>query len=272
MVAVIVILVFLGVLLFLLMPAAAPAELKKPFKNRNFAHRGLHTADKTVPENSLAAFRAAVSTGYGIELDIQLSSDGQVVVFHDGTLDRVCGVHGKVDEFTLEQLQQMKLCGTDQTIPLFTQVLTAVNGSVPLIVEIKSGKRNDELCEKAWAILLQYSGPFCVESFDPRVVAWWRSHAKQVLRGQLASGYRDLRRHNSPMIAFVVSRCLLNCLARPHFVAYSKKRTSWCAALTTKLLGAMPVVWTARPEDDTAALQSANDAVIFEFYEPKVKY
>ncbi len=271
MVVIILFVIFAAVLLFLLLPYKPTAEQKRPFANRNFAHRGLHTPDKAVPENSMAAFRAAVSAGYGIELDIQLSADGQVVVFHDDTLDRVCGVHGRVDEFTYRQLQQMRICETDQTIPLFTDVLAAVHGSVPLIVEIKSGRRNAELCQKAWAILLQYTGAFCVESFDPRVVAWWRHHARQVLRGQLASGYRDLRRHNKPLIAFVVSRCLLNCLCRPNFVAYSKKRTSWCAALTVAL-GAMPVVWTARPEDDIPALQAKNKAVIFEFYEPKVKY
>ena len=95
----------------------------------NHAHRGLHTKDKTVPENSLPAFRAAAEAGYGVELDIQLSRDGQVVVFHDDTLDRVCGVHGRVDEFTFEELRGMRLCGTQETIPLLTEVFEVMGGS-----------------------------------------------------------------------------------------------------------------------------------------------
>ena len=121
-------------LLVALWPGRPSAALVAPFTGRNFAHRGLHSPDKSVPENSLAAFRLAAEAGYGIELDIQLSKDGQVVVFHDDTLDRVCGVKGRVDAYTLEQLQQMRLCKTEERIPLFTEVLRTVAGRVPLIV------------------------------------------------------------------------------------------------------------------------------------------
>ncbi len=259
------------VILFLVAPTAPTPAQKRPFENRNFAHRGLHTPDKAVPENSMQAFRAAVGAGYGIELDIQLSADGQVVVFHDDTLDRVCGVHGRVDAYTLQQLQTFSLCGSDQRIPLFTDVLREVHGKVPLIVELKTGPRRTELCEKAWAILLQYTGAYCIESFDPRIVAWWRFHARQVLRGQLASTYRDLRQYQNAAVSFAVSRCLINCVSRPHFIAYHKRRTSWCAGLAMAL-GAMPVVWTVHPEDDIPALQAANKAVIFEYYHPHIRY
>lgn len=260
-----------GLLLFLTAPSRPSAAQKRYFTGRSFAHRGLHTPDKTVPENSLAAFEAAVAAGYGIELDIQLSSDGQVVVFHDDTLTRVCGVEGRVDAYTWRQLQDFSLCGSDQGIPLFTEVLRLVRGRVPLIVELKTSPRRTELCEKAWAILLQYTGAFCIESFDPRIVAWWRVHARQVLRGQLAATYKELRPHQSPVVCFAVSRCLVDCLSRPHFIAYSKQRRSWCARLPQRL-GAMPVVWTVHPEDDTAALQAQNEAVIFEFYRPRIKF
>ena len=122
----------------------------------NHAHRGLHTKDKTVPENSLPAFRAAAEAGYGVELDIQLSRDGQVVVFHDDTLDRVCGVHGRVDEFTFEELRGMRLCGTQETIPLLTEVFEVMGGRTPMIIELKTGRRNDELCEKGLALMRDY--------------------------------------------------------------------------------------------------------------------
>lgn len=272
MTAVIVILFLLAALvLFLIAPCRPHPAQKKAFFKRNFAHRGLYTQDQSVPENSVAAFRAAVAAGYGIELDIRLSKDGQVVVFHDDTLERVCGVTGRVDEYTLEELCGFALYGTGQRIPLFTEVLHLVDGRVPLIVELKNGPWNAQLCEKAWAILLQYTGAFCIESFDPRIVAWWRKHARQVLRGQLSSNYRDLRKHQSPAVCYAVSRLLTNVLARPHFVAYSKHRTSWLAKLCVRL-GAMPVVFTARPEDDTQKLQIENEAVIFEYYTPRIRY
>ena len=149
----------LGGLVFLVAPGRASKKDKKPFMYKNFAHRGLHKKDKTVPENSLAAFERASSYGYGIELDVQLSKDGQVVVFHDDTLNRVCGVDSRVDEKTYDELSKISLCGTTQTIPLFSEVLKTVRGRGPLIVELKNGKRNEELCEKTYALLEKYSGP-----------------------------------------------------------------------------------------------------------------
>ena len=95
--------------LFLLAPGASSKRQRAPFWGVNFAHRGLHTRDKSVPENSMEAFRLAAEAGYGIELDVQLSKDGQVVVFHDDTLSRVCGVDGRVDEKTYEELRQLSL-------------------------------------------------------------------------------------------------------------------------------------------------------------------
>lgn len=263
-------------LLFLLLalcvaPRRPRPDARRAFMHRSFAHRGLHTQDASVPENSMAAFRAAVSAGYGIETDIQLSKDGQVVIFHDDTLRRVCGEEGRVDAYTYEELRGFALSGTDERIPLFTDFLRLVDGRVPLIIELKTGPRNAELCQKAWALLVRYSGAFCVESFDPRIVAWFRIHAKQVLRGQLAAGYRELKKSQSAAVSFAVSRCLVNCIGRPDFIAYDKKRTSWCAGLAYNM-GAMAVVWTVRPGDDIPRLQEENDAVIFEYFAPRMRY
>ena len=136
----------------------------------------------------LPPFRKAVEAGCdGIELDVQLSSDGQVVVFHDDTLDRVCGVHGNVIDYSLADLRRMKLLDTEETIPLFTEVLDALSqGAGPVIVELKSGKRNGELCEKTRELLRAYPGVYCVESFDPGIVNWFRKNAPEIIRGQLA--------------------------------------------------------------------------------------
>ena len=167
------------------------------FRGFYYAHRGLYDNHHGIPENSLAAFRAAAEKGYGVELDVQLSSDGQVVVFHDDTLDRVCGVHGNVADFPLADLQRMKLLDTDEAMPLFTDVLAVLRqGAGPLIVELKTGPRNTELCEKTRELLRSYPGVFCIESFDPRIVLWFRKNAPEIFRGQLSQPREDYDNSN----------------------------------------------------------------------------
>ena len=249
-------------------PGRTTKRQKAPFYGANFAHRGLHSRDKAVPENSLTAFRLAAEAGYGAELDVQLSKDGQVVVFHDDTLDRVCGVHGRVDEFTFEELQQMRLCGTAERIPLFSQVLDVIRGRGPLIVELKTGRRNRELCEKTYALLESYRGEVCVESFNPLIVAWFRFHGKDLVRGQLAAPTEEYTKDGRGMAqAFLLSRCLLNFLARPQFIAYKIGPRPLPVRLS-EILGAMRVGWTSHEPRN----EKRRDAVIFEFYKPKLRY
>jgi glycerophosphoryl diester phosphodiesterase len=233
----------------------------------NFAHRGLHSRDKTVPENSLEAFRLAAREGYGIELDVQLSRDGKVVVFHDNTLDRVCGVHARVDEKTWAELQELRLCGTEYGIPLFSEVLNTVRGRGPLIVELKSGRRNRELCEKTYAMLQNYRGEACIESFNPFIVMWFRFHAKDLLRGQLAAPSKEYLKDMSYGRAFLLSHCLLNCFSRPQFIAYKIGYRPPTVRLAEQL-GAMKVGWTSHEPRN----EKGRDAVIFEFYRPKLQY
>ena len=256
-----------GIPLFLLAPGSATKRQKAPFYGVNFAHRGLHSRDTAVPENSLAAFELAAHAGYGIELDVQLSKDGQVVVFHDDTLDRVCGVHGRVDAFDYSELKKMRLCGSEQTIPLFTEVLQTVRGRSPLLVELKTGPRNRELCEKTYAILSDYRGDVCIESFNPLIVAWFRLHARDLLRGQLAQPLRFYKGETSLPTGFLLSHGLMNFLARPQFIAYRigyRPPTIRLAAA----LGAMRFGWTSHEPRN----EKGRDAVIFEFYKPRIKY
>ena len=257
-----------GLPLVLLAPGKSEKAQREPFQNRNFAHRGLHTRDKTVPENSLNAFRLAADAGYGMELDVQLSLDGEVVVFHDDTLSRVCGVDARVDELPLSELQSLSLCGTDQTIPLFSQVLKTVGGRTPIIVELKNGRRNRELCEKTLALLRSYKGQVCIESFNPFIVAWFRFHAPDLLRGQLAMRPKRYQGEGmSPLKGFLLGNTLLNIAARPQFIAYRIEPRPLAVRLS-EAMGAMRVGWTAH---DPLA-EEDHDAVIFEFYRPKTHY
>ena len=256
-----------GTLCFLTAPGRAGKAQKKPFMYKNFAHRGLHSRDKSIPENSLAAFERAASAGYGMELDVQLSRDGEVVVFHDDDLKRVCGVEAKVADLTLEELRKLRLCGTEETIPLFSEVLKCVRGRGALIVELKNGKRNEELCEKTYALLEKYSGEYCIESFNPFIVRWFKKNAPEVIRGQLSNPPKDYNGEVGPITAVILGNCLLNFLSRPQFIAYKITPKPFTVKLC-EALGAMKVAWTSHDWVN----EKFYDAVIFEFYKPKLKY
>ncbi|MEG1074938.1 MAG: glycerophosphodiester phosphodiesterase family protein [Ruthenibacterium sp.] len=262
--------VILILIWFVLHSGHYTCEQKAMLYGVNHAHRGLHTPDKTVPENSLPAFRAAVAAGYGIELDIQLSRDGEVVVFHDDTLPRVCGKPERVDDYTFKQLRSFRLCGTEEKIPLLTEVLAVVDGKVPLIIELKTGPRNKQLCTSAMEILCDYTGAYCIESFDPRIVRWFKKHEPQVLRGQLSDAPKSFV-GKPPLLAFVLGNLLTNILARPQFVAYGPHKKPLLARFSD-LCGVMRVCWTVHPTDDIAAKEAENDAVIFEYYSPAPQY
>lgn len=241
---------------------------KASFMHWNYAHRGLHSADKKVPENSLAAFRLAREAGYGYELDVQFSSDRKVVVFHDDTLKRVTGVDGRVDSLSYDELSQLHLFNSGETIPLFSEVLKAVNGGGPLIVELKSGPNNDELCNETLKLLRNYSGIYCIESFDPRIVNWFRKNAPDIVRGQLSAPYENMKSDTGePFISFLLSRCFFSFINKPDFIAYKiGKRPGHVLRMRKK--GIMLFGWTARkspsPED--------NDGVIFEHYHPECRF
>ena len=252
--------------LFLIAPGRATKGQKAPFRGRNFAHRGLHSRDKSVPENSLRAFELAAAAGYGMELDVQLTRDGQVVVFHDDDLKRVCGVDGRVDDYTFSELQSFPLCGTAERIPLFSDVLNTVRGRGAIICELKTGPRNRELCKKTYDLIAAYPGEICVESFDPRIVAWFRFHAPELLRGQLAAKPEEYDKQG-PAQAWLLSRCLFNFLSRPHFIAYQLVRRPVTVRLA-EFLGAMRVAWTSHEPRN----EKGQDAVIFEFYKPRLSF
>lgn len=252
----------------LLAPRIAGKKKKAPFFGRNFAHRGLYEKDQSIPENSLPAFARAADAGYGMELDVQLSRDGRIVVFHDDTLDRVCGVHARVDELDYAELRELRLCGTEESIPLFDEVLALVDGRTPIIIELKNGRRNRELCEKTLAAMKSYKGETCVESFNPMIVAWFRRHAPSVFRGQLAQPPKKYAKNKfSKKTAFLLGNLLLNVLARPHFIAYRIGEKPLSVRFS-EALGAVKVAWTSHDPSTEADF----DVVIFEHYLPKQRF
>ncbi|MBQ6263610.1 MAG: glycerophosphodiester phosphodiesterase [Clostridia bacterium] len=268
LIAIIVSALHFPLLVFLIAPRRPKEEKVRPFYGRNIAHRGLFSADQTVPENSLAAFSRACESGYGMELDVQLSRDGQVVVFHDDTLNRMCGVNSRVDELSYNELHELSLKKTDQRIPLFSEVLETVAGREPLIVELKTCGKRAELCKKTYDLLNGYEGEYCIESFDPFIVRWFKKNAKQVFRGFLSQPpkhYGDS--FKDKITGTLLGRLLFNFFARPEFIAYKigKKPLSVRLCLA---LGAVPIAWTSHDPKS----EENHDVVIFEHYEPNVRF
>ena len=264
-------LILAGIWVCAVAPGRSRAKQCAPFLGRTFAHRGLYTKNQSVPENSLPAFLAAVEAGYGVELDVQLTSDGQIVVFHDDSLERVCGVSGRVGDYTLAQLQRFSLFDTHQRIPFFTDVLEVLGGRVPVIIELKAGGDWRALCEKTRDALRGYRGDVCVESFHPLLVRWFRRHAPEFLRGQLSEAYRFSRRFLPWYSALMMSRLFCNFLTHPQFLAY-RIGPKCLSVRIAEWLGAMRVSWTARPGDDWAKLTRTSDCIIFEHCRPATHF
>lgn len=260
-------LLWLGLTLWLVAPGRYPKKDANPLflsetKPVPIAHRGLFCQEAGVPENSIPAFRAALDAGFGIELDLNLTADDQIVVFHDDTLARVCGDERRVCDCTYAELSQLSLFDTDERIPLFSDVLSLVNGRQPLIVEFKTPPRLSLLCEKAYAMLRTYDGLYCIESFHPNVLRWFRKHAPEVVRGQLA-GSPEL--YPKRWMGAVMSASWTNWLTRPHFSAYQYDvALSRVTQRMYRLLGGKTAAWTIRDAKDYRLYGRYFDVVIFE--------
>ncbi len=256
--------VLLIVFLWLEWPAVRRHKAREEMAGRYVAHRGLHTAE--VPENSLAAFADAIAHGYAIEIDIHLSADGEVVVFHDDTLDRMCGVAGSPEKLTLAELKALHLGGTEYTIPTLRECLDLVAGQVPLLIEFKArpGASCVPLCRAADALLREYTGTYWIQSFYPFVLYWYRRHHREVCRGQLASAFSKGKIHEKLLGALV-----FNCLARPDFVSYDHCHTNNVFRRLNTVLGAFPVGWTFTSQAALDSCRTAFCTYIFEQFIPR---
>ena len=253
--------------------AIMPRMNKRPddsyLRNWHYAHRGFHDNKSAAPENSMAAFKKAVEAGYGIEFDVQLTKDRVPVVFHDETLKRVCGAPGKVRDYTYVQLRQFTLCESEERIPLFSEVLKMVDGKVPLIIEIKIHEEYTKVCKCVDAVLKQYDGPYCIESFHPQAVLWYKQNRPRVIRGQLSS---DLNAGEKKFSwgYFAVTHLLTNFLSKPDFIAYDHKYSNNVSRiLCRKLYKALSVAWTIRSQEGLNRVRDEYELFIFEGFVPK---
>ncbi len=234
-----------------------------------FAHRGLHSAE--LPENSLAAFRRAAERGFGIELDVQQTKDGELAVLHDATLERMCADQRKLAQVTLTEASRLRLLETGETIPSLRQVLDAVSPfRVPLLIEMKSDRHSwKTLPAKVMECMRPYPGFWCVESFDPRMVRWFKKHAPQVIRGQLAYDPAKIGEHRGEIL-YKLGACLLfNFLSRPDFIAYghlTDRNLSF--RLIRRIYHPVLAAWTVTAKEDYEQLRKRYDIMIFEQFDP----
>lgn len=184
--------------------------------SRYFAHRGVHTA---FPENSIPAFQTAIDMQLGIELDVHLTKDGHLVVFHDDNLVRMTGERDYVRFKTLEQLKQLRLNNTDYTIPTLQEVLKLVNGKTPILLEIKTEANLKKICAKTIEELKSYNGDVFIQAFNPFVLRHFYKHAPNYLRGQLSSFF--VGQNLGFFKRAIIKKLRLNKFAHIDFISYN---------------------------------------------------
>lgn len=245
----------------------APRIFRRPdmtfFKQYHYAHRGLHNTSNA-PENSLKAFLSAIENGYGIELDVHLTKDNIPVVFHDSTLNRMCSVDKKLCELTFSELKTLTLADSSETIPSLEDVLSLVNGAVPLIIEFKAEKNTAVLCEAVNRCMSDYSGTYCIQSFYPSVLGWYRKNRPDIARGQLSSNFKH--EHKFCSVSLTVLSCLLtNCYTRPDFISYNCKYPFEISRILCRDLFLAPsLAWTVRSVKEFIDIKDYFDSYIFE--------
>ena len=268
-VVLIVILVLIVLYFLAIKPRLSRQKQWAPFKGVYYAHRGLHDNESEAPENSLPAFKKAVKAGYGIELDVQLTKDRVPVVFHDFTLERACGKPGKVYEYTYEELQQFPRFQSNERIPKFEEVLKVVDGKVPLIVEIKLEWMDLTVCAFVDKLLKEYKGMYCIESFNPLVLTWYRRYHNDVLRGQLSDAFLKEGEYRG-VLYWILQNLLLNWMTKPDFVAYNHKYAdNLSRRLCRKLYKNMAAAWTIKSQQELEAAKEEFDVFIFDSFIPK---
>lgn len=205
-----------------------------------YAHRGLH--DRAVPENSLAAFSAAIERGLGIECDLRVSMDGRAMVFHDAALERLTGQAGLTQAHSVGDLTALRLGGSDQYIPTLRDMLDLVAGRVPLLLELKTDRRESvhKLCRAVRRDIIGYEGDIAVMSFDPRIGNWFAKRLPDMMRGLV------ITEENARTMSGAARRRLAVRHAKPHFLAYDVRDLPSNFAARHKHKGLPILTWTVR--------------------------
>lgn len=229
------------------------------------AHRGLH--DKKAPENSLAAFKNAIEKGYSIELDVQMLSDGTVVVFHDDSLSRMTGNDGYIKFLTKDDLKMLTLKDSKETIPTLEDVLEFVDGRTPLFIEIKNRSKVGELEQRVIDILKGYKGDFAIIAFNPMVLSYFKEHAPKMLRGQLSGSFKGEKLSFFKKWA-LRAMWMTKKADLANFIMYEAKALPCSHVRKFKKLPL--IAWTVKTQQEYLRVVKYSDNVAFEGFEPKI--
>jgi len=234
--------------------------------HRPIAHRGLHDKASGIIENTASAFAAAIAGNYAIECDLQLTSDGEAIVFHDLHLDRLTEAHGWVRDLTVREMKQLTLRGSTDRAQTLEEMLDQVDGRVPLVIELKSHwDRDDRLVTRTLDVLQDYTGPYCLMSFDPDMIEAVRVQSPETVRGIVAD-----RAVNAYYSIFTVERRhelrTLSHLPRtqPHFISFHAIDLPWPPVTGLRVAGCPVISWTIRSPEQAAAARRYSDQITFE--------
>ena len=226
--------------------------------NVPISHRGLHS--KEVPENSIPAFQSCIEAKYAIETDLRLTKDNQVIVFHDETAKRMCRIDKKIIDMDLADIKTLPLKNSDEKIPTLEEFLNLVDGKVGILIEIKNEKNPGVLEDIVIAKLKNYTGEFAIQSFNPKVIDYFRINAENFIRGQLACYFK--REKLAFYKKFLLKRMFLNRKTKPDFISYCIKDIP--NRFVKKYSNLPLLVWTVRTKQDLEKANIFTANVIFE--------
>ncbi len=232
---------------------------------RPIAHRGLWNAD--FPENSIAAFNNAAKNGYPIELDVQITKDNEIIVFHDDSLARMTGVKGYIIDKPYSRVKELNLNFTEYKIPLFAEVLEEVKGKTPILIEIKNTLKNTVLCDNLVKLLLGYKGEFALQSFNPYILKYFVDKYPVLIRGQLAT--YDYGKNVSAFKSFLLKRMMFYYSTKPHFVSYDKNYLPNKYVDKCKQQNIAVLAWTIKNQEEYDKVKDYADNIIFEGFTPR---
>ena len=232
--------------------------------HKYIAHKGFHTS--TEPENSLGAFQNAINKDYAIELDVQMISDGNIVVFHDELLGKLTGKDGYISNLKKTDLKNYHILGSEYTIPLLTDVLKCVNGQTPILIEIKNSGKVGPLEEKLLEILKKYKGEYAIQCFNPYVLEWFLANAPEISRGQLSSNFKGEKL--AFLKKFVLRRLGFVKKTKANFISYEAQ--SLPNRFVKKYSNLPLLAWTVRSQSEYIKVAKYCDNIIFENFEPTI--
>ena len=231
------------------------------FIKYKLAHRGLH--NEAYPENSIGAYENAIKYGFAIELDVRVLKDGNLAIFHDDNLERMCGVNKKIEDITLDEMKEYHLNNTDFTIPTLQEVLSLVKGKVPIMIELKPVSKKMKITKRVYDVIKDYKGDIAVKSFNPLYMLWYKKNAPDIIRGMLSSYFHHT--HLPLVYRSLIKRLTFYNRIKPDFISYDVNN------LPNKYIknkDAPILAWTITNKEEEMDVMKYAHNVIFQDYIP----